>query len=96
MVVSINHIILKSKMTTLTVYQLAHCGSPTSPSNGSVLLARLGITTYGAFATQRCAIGYDLTGVTNIRCTADGTWCGPAVICTIKGKLPITRIKDNN
>ena len=65
---------------------MTDCGSPTTPGNGSVVLAEPGITTYGVSATQRCNIGYELTGVANITCTADGNWSDPAVTCTIKGK----------
>ena len=48
-----------------------------------------GITSYGASAFQSCHVGYDLTGVTNITCGADGNWSNPAVTCTIKGYLNV-------
>ena len=63
------------------------CGSPTSPVNGTIELTDVGTTTYGATATQSCNIGFDLTGVTNITCRADGSWGDAAVTCTIKGNL---------
>ena len=63
------------------------CGSPTSPDNGTVILTEAGITTYGASATQSCNIGFNLTGVIDIKCGAGGNWSDPAVSCTIKGYL---------
>ena len=65
------------------------CGSPTSPGNGTIELTDAGTTTYGATATQSCNIGFDLTGVANITCRADGNWSNPAVTCIIKGNLHI-------
>ena len=61
------------------------CGSPINPDNGTVILTEAGITTFGADATQSCNIGYDVIGIANITCGADGNWNGSAVTCTIKG-----------
>ena len=63
------------------------CGSPTSPGNGTIELIDAGKTTYGTTATQSCNIGFDLTGVANITCGADGHWSSPVVTCIIKGNL---------
>ena len=65
------------------------CGLPTCPGNGTIELTDAGTTTYGATATQTCYIGFDLTGVANITCGADGNWSSPAVTCIIKGNLYI-------
>ena len=43
-----------------------------------------GATPYVTTATQSCNIGFDLTGVANISCGADGNWSSPAVTCIIK------------
>ena len=71
----------------ISFYISQDCGSPTSPGNGTIELADTGTTTYGATATQSCNIGFDLTGVANITCGADGNWSSPAVNCIIKGNL---------
>ena len=63
------------------------CGSLTTPGNGTVKLTEAGTTTYGATATQSCNTGFDLSGVVNITCGADGNWSDPAVTCIIKGNL---------
>ena len=55
--------------------------------NGSVLLADAGITTYGAFATKLCDLGYNIQGEVNITCTEDGNWSDSVAICKIKGIL---------
>ena len=63
------------------------CSGPRVPDHGSITLAEPGVTTYAATATQACDTGYDITGETNIRCTADATWSAPRVVCTIRSKL---------
>ena len=65
----------------------ADCGLPANPDNGTVVLSDAGLTTYGASFTQSCYMGFDLTGVANISCGADGNWSSPAATCTIKGSL---------
>ena len=63
------------------------CGSLTTPGNGSVQLTVAGTTTYRATATQSCNTGFDLSGVVNVTCGADGNWSDSAITCTIKGKV---------
>ena len=67
----------------------ADCHSPASPRNGTVELADAGTTTYGSTAIQSCNTGFDLIGVTNITCGADGKWSNPSVTCTLKRNLHI-------
>ena len=76
-----------SSSSCSSFYISKDCGSPSSPGNGTIELADTGTTTYGATATQSCNIGFDLTGVANITCGADGNWSSPAVNCIIKGNL---------
>ena len=71
--------------TSLFVIHSPDCGPLTTPGNGSVQLTVAGTTSYRATATQSCNIGFDLTGVANITCGADGNWSDPAITCTIKG-----------
>ena len=60
------------------------CGFPTSPANGTIILEKSNVTTYGASANQTCDVGYDLNGIITISCTADGNWSASTVICTMK------------
>ena len=68
------------------------CGLPTSLGNGTIELTDAGTTTYGAFATQSCNFGFDLDGVVNINCGADGNWSDPDVMCIIKGNLYLLEV----
>ena len=68
----------------LTVVCISDCGNPSKPTNGSVSLAVLGTTTYGATATYSCEEGYDLIGDETIECEASGLW-SDASTCSIKG-----------
>ena len=78
--------LLVTKCSKLAVFLIPlDCGPPIVPDNGSVELTDDGVTTYDASATQSCQIGYNLSGVVNITCGADGNWSDPAVTCTIKG-----------
>ena len=81
-------ILLSSLVIHVFVFLISQdCGLPTSPDNGTIELIDAGTTTYGTTATQSCDIGFDLTGVANITCGADGNWSNQAVTCIIKGNL---------
>ena len=79
----------------MTFFTSTDCHLPASPGNGTVVLTDAGTTTYGSTATQSCNTGFDLIGVTNITCGADGNWSNPTVTCTIKGNLHIVYSRNN-
>ena len=54
------------------------CGMPPAPSNGTVMLKTLGVTTYTATATQSCNDGFILVGDPTIQCQASGSWTDSA------------------
>ncbi len=53
------------------------CGFPETLVNGTVLFNE---TTFGAFASYICDIGYNLNGNNSIECTFEG-WSGKVPIC---------------
>ena len=50
-----------------------------------IRLTPVGITTYGATATQTCNVGYEPNGTAVISCGSDGSWSDIPVTCTLKG-----------
>ena len=60
------------------------CNDPAAPSNGTVNLTKIGVTTYQATATLYCNEGYSLSGNDTMVCNADGKWSQNAD-CIIKG-----------
>ena len=69
----------------MCIFISSDCGPPTVSDNVTVVLTDAGITTYGASASQSCDVGFDLSGVANITCKADGNWSDPVITCIIKG-----------
>ena len=59
------------------------CGILTNPANGNVDIS--GGTTYGQTASYECNAGFDLNGVLERTCQADGTWSTAAPTCDRKG-----------
>ena len=68
---------------TYTVCSYTHsctglCANITSPTNGTVVVATYAV---GSNATYRCNRGFELSGLRNRTCFANGTWSGLEPIC---------------
>ena len=69
------------------------CGTAPAPSNGTVVLTALGVTTYTATATQSCDDGFILVGDPTLQCQASGSWTDSA-LCFEIGSYNICHNND--
>ena len=69
-------------------YFILDCGTPPTLTHGSVDPDVVGVTTYGATATQVCNIGYSHSSsqATSLSCLATGIWQPVTITCLIKGE----------
>lgn len=71
------------QMTTCLLHAAVDCGQLDSPVNGRVLFVS---TIFRATAIYSCTAGFELVGVAQRVCTADGVWSGVEPVCQRKKK----------
>ena len=61
-----------------------NCGDPGSPSNGN---SQVSGSTFGSTVNHTCNEGYELNGVNERECLANGSWSAPLPSCDSKWML---------
>lgn len=65
--------------SALPTCQIVTCPALTNPANGTV---DDGTNEYNTVAAYSCNSGFEVTGGTQVRCSASGTWTGTAPTCS--------------
>ena len=69
-------------------FNVADCGSPPVPENGTTKLNSLNQTTFGSTANQSCNIGFNISGKRTVECLSNGNF-SESLVCNLIGNCTI-------